>query len=138
LFSNHLLFGFKTKELLFLYHVKTCMICLLKLSCMATNIIVMNKYFLESSFNASYFRVSFCMVSALFCVTIPSFKMVFSLSLTIYCPPLASYIRDTPVLSSYLHLGLPCGLFSSGFPTEVSYAFLNLSHVCYVPCPYPS
>jgi len=42
------------------------------------------------------------------------------------------------VLSSHLHLGLPCCLFFSGFPTKSFYAFpiFHLSHACYMSCPF--
>jgi hypothetical protein len=36
-------------------------------------------------------------------------------------------------LSTHLRLGLPSGLFPSGFPTNILYAFL-VSHVRWVPC----
>jgi hypothetical protein len=36
-------------------------------------------------------------------------------------------------LSSHLRLGLPSGLFPSGFPTNIPHAFS--SHSCYMPCP---
>ena len=32
--------------------------------------------------------------------------------------------RSTSILSSHLRLGLPCGLFPSGFPTNTLYTFL--------------
>jgi len=32
-------------------------------------------------------------------------------------------LRSSLILSSYLHLGLPRGLFSSGFPSKILYAF---------------
>jgi hypothetical protein len=35
-------------------------------------------------------------------------------------------------LSTHLRLGLPSGLFSSGFPTNILYA---CHHSCYTPCP---
>jgi hypothetical protein len=34
-------------------------------------------------------------------------------------------------LSTHLHLGLPSGLFPSGFPTIILYS----PHSCYMPCP---
>jgi hypothetical protein len=37
------------------------------------------------------------------------------------------------ILSSHRHLVLPSGLFPSGFPTKILYAFL-FSHACYMPC----
>jgi hypothetical protein len=35
-----------------------------------------------------------------------------------------SYLRSILILSTHLHLGLPSGLFPSGFPTNILYAFL--------------
>jgi hypothetical protein len=35
-----------------------------------------------------------------------------------------SYLRSILILSTYLRLGLPSGLFPSGFPTNILYAFL--------------
>jgi hypothetical protein len=35
-----------------------------------------------------------------------------------------SYLRISLILSTHLHLGLPGGLFPSGFPTNILYAFL--------------
>jgi hypothetical protein len=43
-------------------------------------------------------------------------------------------LRFILTLSIHLYLGLPCGLFPSGFPTNILYAFLILSHVRWVPC----
>jgi hypothetical protein len=40
-------------------------------------------------------------------------------------------LRPILILSSYLCLGLLCGLFPSGFPTTILYAFLS-SHACYI------
>jgi hypothetical protein len=37
-------------------------------------------------------------------------------------------------LSTHIHLGLPSGLFSSGFPANILYTFL-FSILCYIPCP---
>jgi hypothetical protein len=34
----------------------------------------------------------------------------------------------------HVNLGLPCGLFPSGFPTNILYAFLFSPHSCYMPC----
>jgi hypothetical protein len=39
-------------------------------------------------------------------------------------------------LSTHLRLGLPSGLFPSGFPTNILHAFLGLPHSCYMPCPF--
>jgi hypothetical protein len=36
----------------------------------------------------------------------------------------SSYLRSILILSTHLHLGLPSGLFPSGFPTNVLYALL--------------
>jgi hypothetical protein len=44
-------------------------------------------------------------------------------------------LRSIFILPSHLLLGLPSGLFPSGLPTKISYAFL-LSSVC-VTCPHP-
>jgi hypothetical protein len=38
-------------------------------------------------------------------------------------------------LSTHLRIGFHSGLFPSGFPTNVLYANLLLSHSCYMPCP---
>jgi hypothetical protein len=45
--------------------------------------------------------------------------------------PLSSIL----ILSTHLHLGLPSGLFPSGFPINVPYIFLFSPHSCYMPCP---
>jgi hypothetical protein len=37
-------------------------------------------------------------------------------------------------LSAHLRLGLPSGLFPSGFPTNILYAIPS-PHPCYMPCP---
>jgi hypothetical protein len=60
-------------------------------------------------------------------------------------PTLASSIQSIPthptswrsilILSSHLHLGLPSGLFLSGFPTQTLYTLLPLPHSCYMPRP---
>jgi hypothetical protein len=44
-------------------------------------------------------------------------------------------LRSILILSTHLHLGLPSGLFPSGFPTNILYAFLRSPHSCYMPCP---
>jgi hypothetical protein len=41
---------------------------------------------------------------------------------TVHTAP--SYLRPTLILSTYLCLGLPIGLFPSGFPTKILYTFL--------------
>jgi hypothetical protein len=38
-------------------------------------------------------------------------------------------------LSTHLRLCLTSGLFPSGFPTNILYAFLFSPHSCYMPCP---
>ena len=48
-------------------------------------------------------------------------------------PPHPTYWRCILILSSYLHLGLPSGLFPSGFPTEILYMPLP-SPIC-ATCP---
>jgi hypothetical protein len=45
----------------------------------------------------------------------------------------ASYSLRYVVILSYLRLGLPSGLFPSGFTTKTLYA---APHVCYLRCPY--
>jgi hypothetical protein len=40
-------------------------------------------------------------------------------------PPHPISLRSILMLSTRLHLGLPSGLFPSGFPTNILYAFLN-------------
>jgi hypothetical protein len=48
------------------------------------------------------------------------------------CHPI---LRSTFILLSHLSLGLPSGLFSSGFPTNILFV---LPHPCYMSCPsYP-
>jgi len=44
-------------------------------------------------------------------------------------------LRTILILSSQLRLGLSNGVYHSGFPTKMLYAFL-VSHVCYMTCPY--
>jgi hypothetical protein len=43
--------------------------------------------------------------------------------------------RSILILSTLLRLCLPSGLFPSGFPTNILYAFPSLPHSCYMPCP---
>jgi hypothetical protein len=49
-------------------------------------------------------------------------------------PPYLVSLRCLLVLSSYLRLGLPSGVFSTGFPTKSPYAFF-FPHACHMPCP---
>ena len=46
-------------------------------------------------------------------------------------PPHSSYWRSILILSSHLQLGLPNGLFPSGFPTKTLYTYPP--HTCYMP-----
>ena len=43
--------------------------------------------------------------------------------------------RSILILSAHLHLGLPSGLFPSGFPTKTPVCTSPRSHMCYMPCP---
>ena len=45
------------------------------------------------------------------------------------CPPHLTSWRSILILSSHLHLGLPIGLFPSGFPTKILYAPLPVRAV---------
>jgi hypothetical protein len=47
--------------------------------------------------------------------------------------PKVSLLCSLLTWSTHLHLGLPSGLFHSGFPTKLLYASLN-SHSCYMSC----
>ena len=49
-------------------------------------------------------------------------------------PPLPTSWRFILILSTHLCLGLPSGLFPSGFPTKTLCTSL-LPHTCYMPCP---
>ena len=44
-----------------------------------------------------------------------------------------TFWRSTLILSSHLYLGLPSGLFPSGFPTKTLNSPLFSPHMCYVP-----
>ena len=55
-------------------------------------------------------------------------------SLIQYIPPHPTSWRSILILSSNLCLGLPSGLFPSGFPTKTLYAPL-LPYTCYIPRP---
>jgi hypothetical protein len=48
-------------------------------------------------------------------------------------PPHPISLRSILILFSHC-LGLPSGLFPSGFPTKILYAFLFFSHSCYMSC----
>jgi len=43
--------------------------------------------------------------------------------------------RSIQILSSHLRLGLPNGLFPSGFSATILYAFPMLTQTCYMPRP---
>jgi hypothetical protein len=47
--------------------------------------------------------------------------------------PQPVFLRSILITSSHLRLGLPSGLFPSGFPTNTLYTFL--SHACHMPRP---
>jgi hypothetical protein len=66
-------------------------------------------------------------------------KLVLSSSLLMFHvqkhrPPRPISPRSILTLSTHLRLGLPSGLFPSGFPTKNLYAFLS-HHSCYMPRP---
>jgi hypothetical protein len=46
-------------------------------------------------------------------------------------------LKSILILSTHLRLGFPTGLFPSGFPTNVLYAFIY-PHSCYKLCPWYS
>jgi hypothetical protein len=50
-------------------------------------------------------------------------------------PPNSVALRSTLMISIHLSLCIPCGMFSTDFPTNVECAFL-CSHACYMPCPF--
>jgi hypothetical protein len=43
-------------------------------------------------------------------------------------PPHPIFLRSILILSTHLRLGLPSGLFPSGFPTNILYAFLHTAY----------
>jgi hypothetical protein len=45
-------------------------------------------------------------------------------------------LRSTLILSNHLHLGLPSGLFPSGFSTNIVHKHSSSPHSCYMPCPF--
>jgi hypothetical protein len=49
-------------------------------------------------------------------------------------PPHPISLRSILILSSYLRLGIPSGLFPLGFPTKILYIILLLLHACHMPC----
>jgi hypothetical protein len=50
-------------------------------------------------------------------------------------PPHPVPQRSILMLSTHQCLGLPSGLFPTGFPIKTLYAFLFSPHACYMPCP---
>ena len=46
-----------------------------------------------------------------------------------------TFWKSILILSPHLHLGLPSGLFPSGFPYQNPEYTCTLSHTCYTPCP---
>jgi hypothetical protein len=44
-------------------------------------------------------------------------------------------LRSILIFFTHLRLGLPSGLFPSGLPTNILYAFLFSPYSCYMPCP---
>jgi len=77
-------------------------------------------------------------------MSITAFKTARHLSLSWYrsiqsTPPHPTSWRSILILSSHLCLGIPNGLFSSGFPTKTPYASLLCPNTCYTPSPsHPS
>jgi hypothetical protein len=45
-------------------------------------------------------------------------------------------LRSILILTTHLRLGLPSGLFPSGFPTNILYAFFFYPNSCYMPRPF--
>jgi len=52
--------------------------------------------------------------------------------------PLPTFWRSISILSSHLHLGLPSGLFPSGFHHQNPVCTFPLPHTCYTPGPFHS
>jgi hypothetical protein len=46
------------------------------------------------------------------------------------------FLRSILILFTHLRLSIPSGLFPSGLPTNILYAFLFSPHSCYMPRPY--
>jgi hypothetical protein len=62
----------------------------------------------------------------------PLIPILSQINLVHTIPPHPISLRSILILSSHLHLVLPSGLFPSGFPTKILYAFLFSSHSCYM------